>query len=64
MRMNRRAVCAALGKKQRWLYDRVAAGRFPPMDSDDCWDRATVQHYAEGGIKNFDRHRARIERRA
>jgi hypothetical protein len=59
LRMVRSEICAVLRISDRELRRRVFEGRFPKSDDGRTWDRETVERYAKGGIKAFERAQRR-----
>lgn len=59
LRMKPEEVAHVLRRGVRTLYYQMSRGQFPRPDGDGMWDRALVQRYAEGGIKEFDKRASR-----
>ena len=64
LRMTRLEVAHVLRRHPRTLFELGRQGRFPPPDSDHMWARATVQRYAEGHIREFDKLVAKGKKKA
>lgn len=64
LRMTRAEVSAVLRISQRELRRRMFEGRFPKPDDGRTWDRDTVERYARGGVKAFERAAEQQQRRA
>jgi hypothetical protein len=59
LRMTRPEVAHVLRISDRELRRRVFEGRFPKADDGRTWDRDTVERYARGGVKAFERAQRR-----
>lgn len=63
LRMTREEVAQVIRRSSRTLRARINSGRFPPPDGDGTWARATVEAYANGGVRTFERDYAKRHRR-
>lgn len=64
LRMTHAEVARVIRVSRRELWRRIAQGRFPQADDGRTWARATVERYALGQVKEFERSAAQRKRRA